>query len=425
MAYAESDGWDDLDGFFDGAYIPQNDPLPLAESRTVMADPNRWQPLLFEVAFTQNEQTTDLVQTILGPHWGGVRPFALSSLGENEWLHLDPGPPPFLGGTRDAEFKDGNVSVIGYSSLLDPSQSLNIDISPGAIGNNTLGSNDGLGHPLNPAINAAYDSNVVKHADFGRVLAEFWADGPESETPPGHWNVLANELHEHPDFERRFAGVGPEIDTLQWDVKMYLALNGALHDSAIAAWGVKRIYDYVRPISSIRYLGGKGQSSDTLGPAYHPEGLPLVDGLIELITPATSASGMHHEHLAVYVGEIAIRAWSAGPDEAEGSVEWIRAVDWLPYQRDTFVTPAFPGYVSGHSTFSRAAAEVLTRITGDAFFPGGIGEFVALQNEFLNFEPGPSSDVRLQWGTYYDAADQAGLSRLYGGIHVPIDDGPG
>ena len=88
----------------------------------------------------------------------------------------------------------------------------------------------------------------------------------------------------------------------------------------------------------------------------------------------------------------------------------------------TFVTPNFSGYVSGHSTFSRAAAEVLTMITGNPYFPGGIGEFKAEKEKFLSFESGPSIDVVLQWATYKDAADQCGLSRIWGGIHPPIDD---
>jgi hypothetical protein len=94
----------------------------------------------------------------------------------------------------------------------------------------------------------------------------------------------------------------------------------------------------------------------------------------------------------------------------------------MPYQRRTFVTPAFPGYVSGHSTFSRAAAEVLTALTGSAYFPGGLGEFEATPGDYLVFEDGPSVAVRLQWGTYYDAADQAGQSRIFGGIHISADD---
>jgi len=93
----------------------------------------------------------------------------------------------------------------------------------------------------------------------------------------------------------------------------------------------------------------------------------------------------------------------------------------MPYQKANFVTPAFPGYISGHSTFSRSAAEVLTVMTGSPFFPGGLGnQFVT--NGFLSFERGPSQSLLLQWGTYYDAADQAGLSRLWGGIHVSVDD---
>ena len=125
-----------------------------------------------------------------------------------------------------------------------------------------------------------------------------------------------------------------------------------------------------------------------------------------------------------------MRSWR-GPDYIEvpetdvGGVGWIRAENWWPYQRSTFVTPPFAGYVSGHSTFSRAAAEVLTLMTGDPFFPGGVGEFEAPAGEFLVFEDGPSVDVTLQWATYRDAADQSALSRIWGGIHPPLDDYPG
>jgi hypothetical protein len=89
------------------------------------------------------------------------------------------------------------------------------------------------------------------------------------------------------------------------------------------------------------------------------------------------------------------------------------------------VTPPFAGYVSGHSTYSRAAAEVLTLLTGNPYFPGGMGVFAAPRNEFLVFEEGPSVDIELQWATYRDAADECSLSRIYGGIHPPQDDIPG
>ncbi len=106
-------------------------------------------------------------------------------------------------------------------------------------------------------------------------------------------------------------------------------------------------------------------------------------------------------------------------------VGWVLAENRWPYQRPSFVTPPFSGYVSGHSTFSRAAAEVMTLITGDEFFPGGMGEFIAKKDEFLVFEKGPSVEVKLQWATYRDASDQTSLSRIWGGIHPPADDIPG
>ncbi|MGH3927616.1 MAG: vanadium-dependent haloperoxidase, partial [Pseudonocardiaceae bacterium] len=290
--------------------------------------------------------------------------------------------------------------------------------------NNSLGANDGRGYEANPATGQSYAPNRVLRADFARVLTEYWADGPTSETPPGHWNVIANEVADTPEFELRIAGDGEPVDRLEWDVKLYLALNGAVHDAAIAAWGVKGFYDSVRPISMIRYMGGKGQSSDPDLPTFDPDGLPLVPGLIEVVTAASSVPGERHEALADHVGEVAIRAWQGNPEDPAtqtAGVGWILAVDWLPYQLATFVTPAFAGYVSGHSTFSRAAAEVMTGFTGSSYFPGGLAEWTIPAGE-LQVELGPAEDVTLQWASYYDAADQAGLSRLFGGIHISPDD---
>ncbi|YCM43311.1 vanadium-dependent haloperoxidase [Verrucomicrobiaceae bacterium 227] len=208
------------------------------------------------------------------------------------------------------------------------------------------------------------------------------------------------------------------MSDLEWDVKIYLTLNGALHDSAIAAWHTKVQYDYVRPITSVRHLGELGQSSDPEGPSYHPNGLPLSPGLVEVVTSGTSAAGQRHEGLAI--NSIAIMAWR-GESAEGGGVGWIPATEWIPYQRSTFVTPAFAGYVSGHSTFSRAAAEDLSSMTGSSYFPGGLGQHTISAGS-LQFEDGPDEAIELQWATYFDAADQAGLSRIYGGIHVEADD---
>jgi hypothetical protein len=222
---------------------------------------------------------------------------------------------------------------------------------------------------------------------------------------------------------KRIGGVGNVVSDLEWDVKSHFALNAAVHNAAIVSWDNKEVYDYVRPISMIRHMGGLGQSSDQLGPSYDPAGLPLELGLVEVITAATTASGQHHEHLAGHEGEIAIKAWRGRPSDPEGvgGVGWNLAEGWLPYQATDFVTPPFAAFSSGHSTFSRAAAEVLTGITGDPYFPGGLGSFTVAAKD-LKFEGGPSEDITLQWATYFDASDEAGISRLYGGIHVEVDD---
>src|SRR5207302_4202736 len=175
------------------------------------------------------------------------------------------------------------------SAALEFTTGATIDISPGALGNNPLGTNDGRGRPLNPVTNQPYAPDVVNRGDFTRSLAEFWADGPNSETPPGHWNVLGNAVSDQLAPNLRVGGSGPVLDRLQWDVKLYLGLNGAVHDAAIAAWGLKGRYDGIRPISMIRYMASLGQSSDQSRAAYNKDGLPLVPGLIELITKERTA----------------------------------------------------------------------------------------------------------------------------------------
>ena len=336
-----------------------------------------------------------------------------------------------MGTETDAEYHDGFMQVVTLSSLLDPGQGELIDISPNARGNNTLGANDGRGRAVNPRTRRPYTPQMVPAGDYFRVLAEFWADGPDSETPPGHWFGIANSVSDHPKLIKRLAGKGDVLDLLEWDVKLYLALGGAVHDAAIAAWSVKGWYDYVRPISAVRYMAGWGQRDDPNQPHFSARGVSLVPGLVEIVSDESIAPGERHEHLGpLSVGKVATYAWRgpdyiSDPNEDVAGVGWILLQNWWPYQRPTFVTPPFAGYVSGHSTFSRAAAEVLTGFTGDAYFPGGMGEFQAPKDSFLVFERGPSVDVVLQWATYQDAADESTISRLYGGIHPRADDFPG
>ena len=407
----------------DTGYSSVNSPLILSTNDTASQYPNgwsnlnRWQPLAFNVAFTQNGQIAAKVQKFVSPQWGRVKGFGLYSFDQTtEGLFFDPGAPPKLDGTGDLAYKNNAVEVLEYSALLDPADPAAINLSPSARGNNPLGTNDGIGHPINPVTGVSYPDNIVRHADFGRCAAEYWADGPESETPPGHWNLVANDVTDailaDPSLALRISNTGPVVETLEWELKLYLALNAALHNTAVAVWGVKEHYDYVRPISAIRFLGRRGD-------------LPLVPGLVEQVTSATANT--YHSHLSFDLGEIAVYTWPGEPDDPEteaGGRAWILAEAWLPYQRDAFVTPAFAGYVSGHSAFSRAAAEVMTLITGTPYFPGGVFSHT-IPAGGLRFEAGPTNDVSLQWATYYDAADEAGESRLYGGIHVSPDDGPG
>ncbi len=416
------DGADEAADYADPqGFLPDTPKLIVDRPGSHAVDPVLWQPLVLAKAETQNGIPLDAGgQAYVGAQWGDVIPFALERAAADQ-PYLDIGTPPLV---LDDALVAQAVESIRRSAQLDPTDDTLIDVSPGALGNNPLGTNDGVGHAENPLTSAPYAPHVIKRGDYGRVLAEFWADGPNSETPPGHWNVIANSVADDPAFERRLFGAGEPLAPLDWDVRVYLTLNGALHDAAIAAWELKRRYLTARPITLVRYMAEHGQRTDPDAPSYDPAGLPLIDGLIELITEESSAAGQRHAHLARYVGEIAVRSWRGEPGDRVsdvGGVAYIRALEWMPYQRRTFVTPAFPGYISGHSTFSRAAASVLAELSGSEFFPGGL-RVRRFEPGYLVFEHGPSTSVELQWATYYDAADQAGQSRIWGGIHITQDD---
>ena len=456
--YGLQDGSRELTGHDNAYYQPLNNPLLFSgEPSSPLLNPNRWQPLAFDVFIDQSgNSTTDNVPAFLSPEWGNVNSFALTEAhktvyqrdGNNYNVFYDPLDPPYIGqsqgnGINDL-FKWGFSMVSVWQSHLDPSDEVLWDISPAAMGNIDLANlpssfedysdvynffDGGIfniaAHPLNPYTNQIYEPNVVKRGDYTRVLAEFWADGPDSETPPGHWFTILNDVNSHPLLEKRFQGEGPILDPLEWDVKSYFVMGAGMHDAAISAWSIKGWYDYIRPISALRYMASKGQSSDPSLDNYNSDGLPLIPNYIEIVAiddPLASSD-------ADNIGKIKLYTWRGhdaiqDTENEHAGVGWILAEDWYPYQRPTFVTPPFAGYVSGHSAFSRTAAELLTTITGDAYFPGGIREFTAKQNKFLVFEEGPSEDVVLQWATYRDAADQTGLSRIWGGIHPPFDDIP-
>jgi hypothetical protein len=199
--------------------------------------------------------------------------------------------------------------------------------------------------------------------DRQKVTAEFWADGPRSEFPPGHWALIAQVLS-------RKRG-----NSLDYDVKMFFALGNAFMDASITAWATKYRWDFVRPITAIRSRYKGKQVTSWLGP---------------------------------------YRGYGQVPGE-----------QWIPYQSPNVVTPPFPEYVSGHSTFSSAASAILAQFTGSDSF----GASVTIEAGTSLFEPRtdtqvgtPATDITLSWPTLTAAAKDAGLSRRLGGIHFQDGD---
>lgn len=335
---------------FPELYTVSNSADPSAENSPGHAgfDLNHWQPLRVPTGMLTSDEGWPIAdnnnpasyqdQVFLSPNWGAVRPFALTS-GDQ----FRPQMPPQAGSTEPY------TDALGQTMTNDEAYHQQVDEILRVSANLT---------------------------DEQKVVAEYWADGPRSETPPGHWNALAHGI----SFRDKH--------TIDDDVKMYFALNGAVFDSSIAAWDAKRVYDYVRPASAIQHK---------------------------------------------YAGQM-VQAWG-GPDLG---TQLIPGETWRPYQSLTFVTPPFAEYVSGHSTFSAAAAEVLTRFTGSNQFYDGV---TVLFNEDFNrdgvpdllgqhivpiggnmFEGSPSEVITLQWPTFQDAADEAAISRRYGGIHFQDGD---
>jgi vanadium-dependent haloperoxidase-like protein/uncharacterized protein DUF6851 len=264
-----------------------------------VADPSAWQPLVF---------VNHSRQTFVGAHFGRVSPFALISSSQfDDTLALP--PPDFL--KNDGQYQKDVNELVKYSRDLD---------------------------------------------DTRKLIVEYWADGPDSELPPGHWGLFAQFVSAR------------DHHTIDQDAKMFFAMHNASFDAGVVAWHIKRKYNGVRPITAIRYAR-QGQT---------------------------------------------IRAWG-GPGRPTENIPGER---WMPYNPGTNLTPPFPGYFSGHSVFSRSSATVLQRFTGsDAF-----NFSTVIPAHFGRVEPGiPAVPTTMSFATFSDAADAAGRSRLYGGIHFPDD----
>jgi hypothetical protein len=289
-------------------YKSLNAPMDLrvAFDPAAVRNPNKWQPLRYIDA-----NGALATQLFVGAQWQRVTPFALSSPTQ---LRPHAGPPSY------------------GSDLFNSQANALVELSAGLT-------------------------------DEQKMIAEYWADGPHSELPPGHWDLFAQ-------FVSRRDRNGAHKNGLDSDVKLFFAITNAILDASICCWDNKRAFDSVRPITAIRYL----------------------------------FQGQH------------VRAW-AGPFRG---TQVIRGEEWIPYQASTFPTPPFPEYSSGHSTFSAAGAEILMLFTRSDRF----GASVTFPAGSSKFEPGavPASDLTINWTTFTEAADQAGMSRRYGGIHFEQGD---
>ena len=324
------------------------EPVNEAGQDTVAADPNRWQPLLVTnwdpalrpdryvhrpQLFAPEEYGHVAEQMHITPHWPDVVPFALDAADQ-----LRP-PPPRYGSEAPYTDAQGNTSTShqAYVDLFTQVMEMQTRLS-----------------------------------EEMKVMAQMWShDGGYVATPAGHWNHFAQQVSLRD---------GHSLDD---DVKMFLALNGALLDAGIAAWDAKTTYDSVRPITAIRMLF-KGQT---------------------------------------------IGGW-LGRDKGFG---YLPGEEWRPYQWNATISPAFAEYVSGHSAFAAAAAEILKRFSGsDRFhdpkvrvgdldrdhYREAMGTYKVARRHGAFDRLAPRHEVILVWQTFSEAAEQCGMARIYGGVHI-------
>jgi len=349
---------------------------PVNPDPTTINDIARWTPENVPI----DPEDGDAEQAFLTPQWGGVESFALpeNADGSTDLEAVRPAPPqPFF----TAAFADATVDVeAGTITLAEAATIAGVDHAAGDAIDVTP---DLVGTVINPEFIAQAEDIVEISAnltDEQKIIAEFWEDGSGTAFPPGTFMSFAHFVSARDDH------------TLDEDAQLFFAMGNAVMDAGIATWDAKVAYDYVRPVRAIRDLGELGLIGE--------------EGVDELTGEA---------------GHV-IEAWGGiDPETGEGlGTRTILAENFDTFQRPgADPSPPFAEYTSGHSGFSAAAAAVLERFTGSDDFGGS----VAFTPGSTQFENGvPEATVELTWATFSEAADEAGLSRLFGGIHFEEGD---
>jgi PAP2 superfamily len=300
IAARRGDGSNQLGDLNPGAYSDYTGYTPVNNPNSII-NPNRWQPLTYSTGATPK---------FLVPHWGLVRPFAI---GSGAAMRPSIALPQF----GSSEYADQAQEVVQLTANLTDEQ---------------------------------------------KVIAEYWANGPRTETPPGHWFLFAQDVSQRYRF------------SLDADVRMYMALGNAMLDASIGCWDCKREFDYVRPITAIRAL-----------------------------YPNQNVPGFRGPGLGI------------GP---------MLGAQWNPFQPSSFITPPFAEFTSGHSTFSSAGAGILSLFTGSDRFansdsisagalttePGSPAQTVTLNWPTFSAAAREAGRSRMLGGIHFRMGNEYGLS---------------
>ncbi|MEM6310813.1 MAG: DUF6851 domain-containing protein [Pseudomonadota bacterium] len=370
LALRLDDGANQANGYVDTTgYVPVN-PNPLE-----INDIERWTPE--NVPIDPEEASAD--QQFLTPHWLEVEAFGLpkDADGNTDFSQTLPADPQRF---FTEEFQGSTLDFDAAEITLGAQLSLN---------GNTYSAGDVISvtqELIGSVINAGFIEQAQEVVDLSaaltdeqKIIAEFWEDGGGTAFPPGTFMSFAQFVSARDDH------------SIDQDAQMFLAMGNAVMNAGIATWQAKVEYDYTRPVRLIRDLGE-----------------------LELI----GEKGIDEN-----TGEEGYVVTAFGGFNADGTgrgTQTILAENFVTFQRPgADPSPPFAEYTSGHSAFSAAGAEVLKLFTGSDEFGGS----VTFAPDTIQFEDNvPENEVTLAWDTFTQAADEAGLSRLYGGIHFTEGD---